>query len=91
MESNAELLKRAYRILPGNSLGTFYLPEGHEFVIERGAGSRVWDVEGREYIMELANPRKKGAPDYSLTHTDADIDRTLEAVEDALRGIGGRR
>ena len=50
MESNAELLKRAYRILPGNSLGTFYLPEGHEFVIERGAGSRVWDVEGREYL-----------------------------------------
>jgi glutamate-1-semialdehyde 2,1-aminomutase len=65
MESNAELLKRAYRILPGNSLGTFYLPEGHEFVIERGAGSRVWDVEGREYLMELANPRKKGAPDYA--------------------------
>jgi glutamate-1-semialdehyde 2,1-aminomutase len=50
MTSNAEMLKRAYQILPGNSLGTFYLPEGHEFVIERGAGSKVYDVEGREYL-----------------------------------------
>lgn len=54
MESNAELLKRAYRILPGNPL-----------------------FAAKLYL--------------SLAHTDADIDRTLEAVEDALRGIGGRR
>lgn len=48
--TNADLLQRAYRILPGSSLGSFYLPEGQEFVIERGRGSRVWDVEGREYL-----------------------------------------
>jgi hypothetical protein len=39
MTSNAEMLKRAYEILPGNSPGSFSLPEGHEFVIERGAGT----------------------------------------------------
>jgi glutamate-1-semialdehyde 2,1-aminomutase len=50
MTTNAEMLKRAYQILPGNSLGSFYLPEGHEFVVERGAGSKVYDVEGREYL-----------------------------------------
>jgi len=50
MTSNAEMLKRAYQILPGNSLGSFHLPGGHEFVIERGAGSKVYDVEGREYL-----------------------------------------
>lgn len=50
MPSNAELLKRAYQIFPGNSLGSFFLPEGHEFVIQRGEGSHVWDVEGRAYI-----------------------------------------
>jgi glutamate-1-semialdehyde 2,1-aminomutase len=50
MTSNAEILKRAYQILPGNSLGSFYLPEGHEFVIERGEGSKVYDAEGREYL-----------------------------------------
>ncbi len=50
MTTNAEMLKRAYQILPGNSLGSFYLPEGHEFVIQRGTGSKVYDVEGREYL-----------------------------------------
>ena len=38
MTSNAEKLERAYEI-PGNSPGSFSLPEGHEFVIERGAGT----------------------------------------------------
>src|SRR3972149_3461074 len=50
MASNAELLKRAYRIFPGASLGTFYLPENHEFVIQHGRGCRVWDVDGNEYL-----------------------------------------
>ena len=36
MTTNAEMLKRACQILPGNSLGSFYLPEGHEFVVGRG-------------------------------------------------------
>ncbi len=50
MADNDVLLKRAHQILPGASLGSFYLPEAHEFVVERGDGSRVWDVEGRGYI-----------------------------------------
>ena len=48
--TNAESLNRAYRLLPGASLGSFYLPEAHEFVIARGEGSRVWDLEGRAYL-----------------------------------------
>jgi glutamate-1-semialdehyde 2,1-aminomutase len=48
--TNADLLTRAYRMLPGASLGSFYLPEANEFVIARGEGSRVWDVEGRAYL-----------------------------------------
>jgi glutamate-1-semialdehyde 2,1-aminomutase len=50
MPSNAELLRRAYELLPGASLGSFYLPETHEFVIARGEGSRVWDADGRAYL-----------------------------------------
>ena len=38
MASNKELLRRAYDLLPGASLGSFYLPEAHEFVIARGEG-----------------------------------------------------
>lgn len=50
MASNKELLRRAYDLLPGASLGSFYLPEAHEFVIARGEGSKVWDAEGRAYV-----------------------------------------
>lgn len=50
MPTNAEMLKRAHHILPGCSLGSYYLPESHEFVVKRGQGSRVYDVEGREYL-----------------------------------------
>ncbi len=47
---NGELLRRAYEVFPGASLGTYYLPEGVEFVVERGEGARVYDVESRAYI-----------------------------------------
>jgi glutamate-1-semialdehyde 2,1-aminomutase len=50
MPTNAEMLKRAHHILPGCSLGSYYLPESHKFVVKRGQGSRVYDVEGREYL-----------------------------------------
>jgi glutamate-1-semialdehyde 2,1-aminomutase len=50
MTTHADLLTRAHDLLPGASLGTFYLPEQHEFVIQRGRGCRVWDVDGREYL-----------------------------------------
>lgn len=50
MATNAEMMKRAYQILPGASLGTYYLPERHEFVVKRGQASRVFDLEGRGYI-----------------------------------------
>jgi glutamate-1-semialdehyde 2,1-aminomutase len=47
---NRELIQRAYRALPGASLGTYYLPEDLEVVVDRGEGPRVWDVDGGEYI-----------------------------------------
>jgi glutamate-1-semialdehyde 2,1-aminomutase len=49
-KTNADLLKRAHRALPGASLGTYYLPEGVDFVVARGQGPRVYDVEGNEYL-----------------------------------------
>jgi glutamate-1-semialdehyde 2,1-aminomutase len=36
--------------MPGGVLGTFALPAGREVVIERGEGSLVWDVDGKEYV-----------------------------------------
>ena len=50
MATNADLLKRAYAVMPGASLGAFHLPAGDEFVTDYGRGSRVYDMAGRAYI-----------------------------------------
>lgn len=47
---NGELLARAERALAGGAPGGNRLPPGSDFVVERGQGCRVWDVDGREYI-----------------------------------------
>ena len=49
-DRQSELLAEAGRTLAGGGLGLFVLPPELNLVVERGAGSRVWDVAGREYI-----------------------------------------
>ena len=44
------IVERAGEAIPGGSLGTFFPADGHEFVIARGEGARVWDTTGREYV-----------------------------------------
>jgi len=46
----AVALELAHRLLPGGSLGTFYIPTEVDFVVSRGNGSRIWDMDGREYV-----------------------------------------
>ncbi len=45
-----QLLEDAGKYLAGGGLGLFQLPADLNFVVERGEGSRIWDVAGREYI-----------------------------------------
>jgi glutamate-1-semialdehyde 2,1-aminomutase len=45
-----ELLAHAGRYLAGGGTGLFVLPPELNLVVQRGEGSRVWDVAGREYI-----------------------------------------
>lgn len=42
--------ERSLAVFPGGSNGEFNLPAGLVRVIERGAGCRLWDAEGREMI-----------------------------------------
>ena len=48
--TNAELFAIAEQYLPGAGLGGYALGEDIRLVFERGLGSRLWDVDGKEYI-----------------------------------------
>ncbi len=48
--ANRTLLAKAYDVLPGASLGTFFLPAAQEFVVASGHGAFVTDVEGRRFL-----------------------------------------
>ncbi len=50
LQRQANLLADAGRVLAGGGTGLFVLPPELNLVVERGQGSRVWDVAGREYI-----------------------------------------
>jgi len=48
--SNHGLFEMAEQVLPGAGLGGYALPDDIRFVFAEGAGPRLRDVEGREYI-----------------------------------------
>ena len=48
-----DIMERAHALFPGgvnSPVRAFRGVGGEPFVVERGAGSRIWDVDGREYI-----------------------------------------
>ena len=50
---SAEIMARARELLPGgvnSPVRAFRGVGGEPFVVERGEGARIWDVDGREYI-----------------------------------------
>jgi glutamate-1-semialdehyde 2,1-aminomutase len=49
-QRQASLLTDAGKYLAGGGTGLFVIPPELNLVVERGKGSRVWDVAGREYI-----------------------------------------
>lgn len=48
--SQAEYLRLAKDLIPGGAISTEAMPDDTAFVVERGQGSHLWDVDGREYI-----------------------------------------
>ncbi len=49
----SRLLELAAKRLPGGVLGSSRFADDVAFVIDRGRGSHIWDVSGREYIDHL--------------------------------------
>ncbi len=48
--SQAEMFEIADRVLPGSGLGSYSLAEDIRLIYSHGKGSRMWDVDGNEYI-----------------------------------------
>ena len=74
----AALLVDAGKYLAGGGLGLFQLPPDLNLVIERGQGSRVWSVAGKEYI------------DYHLSSGPALLGHAHPAVVDAVAAQLGK-
>ena len=50
LEKQNALLADSSKLLAGGGTGLFVLPPDVNLVVERGEGSHVWDISGREYI-----------------------------------------
>jgi len=74
----AALLADAGKYLAGGGLGLFQLPPDLNLVIERGQGSRVWSVAGKEYI------------DYHLSSGPALLGHAHPAVVEAVAAQLGK-
>ena len=49
-EANDNMLKRAHAVLPGASLGSFFIPGDQDLVVASAGGPRVTDLGGRTYL-----------------------------------------
>ena len=48
--SQQELFKISDRVLPGSGLGSYALDRDIRLIYSHGKGSRMWDIDGNEYI-----------------------------------------
>jgi glutamate-1-semialdehyde 2,1-aminomutase len=82
VSNSSDLFSRAQKILVGgvnSPVRAFRAVGGTPLIVERGAGSRLWDVEGREFIDYVCS---WGA--LILGHAHPDVVRAL--AEQAARG-----
>jgi glutamate-1-semialdehyde 2,1-aminomutase len=49
-DKQTERIEAAYRAIPGGTTNSLTPPEGLEFLIERGDGPYVFDIDGRRYL-----------------------------------------
>ncbi|HNV75417.1 MAG TPA: glutamate-1-semialdehyde 2,1-aminomutase [Gemmatimonadaceae bacterium] len=81
MTRSAELMARARDLFPGgvnSPVRAFRGVDGEPFVVARGSGARIWDVDGKEYI------------DYILSWGPLVLGHAPAVVLDALRDVMAR-
>ncbi len=47
---HTSLLALAHEVMPGGTLGYFRLPDDVQLIVREGRGSKLYDVDGREYV-----------------------------------------
>jgi glutamate-1-semialdehyde 2,1-aminomutase len=72
--SQQKLFEIADRVLPGSGLGSYSLAEDIRLIYSHGRGSRMWDVDGNEYIDYVG-----GAGALILGHSHPGIVRAAQA------------
>ena len=96
-----ELYERAVKVMPGGVPSSFQENEPWPVYLERGVGSRVWDVDGSEYIdfhngfgvmcIGHANPavaravKARHRPGHPLRRPHRRLDRRGRGVDRPLR------
>ncbi|MGI9020757.1 MAG: aspartate aminotransferase family protein [Solirubrobacterales bacterium] len=95
---SSELYERAVKVMPGGVPSSFQENDPWPVYIERGSGSRVWDVDGNEYtdfhngfgvcVIGHANPRVGAAVKARVdqgTHFAAPTDGSVYVAEELAR------
>jgi glutamate-1-semialdehyde 2,1-aminomutase len=72
--SQRELFEIADRVLPGAGLGSYSLADDIRLVYSHGKGSRMWDVDGNEYIDYVG-----GAGALILGHSHPSVVKAAQA------------
>jgi glutamate-1-semialdehyde 2,1-aminomutase len=98
---SAETFERAVRSMPNGVPSSFQARDPWPIYIERGEGSRVWDVDGNEYVdfhngfgvmcIGHANPRVGEAVKRQIdrgTHFAAPTDGSIAVAEELVRRFG---
>ena len=72
--SQRELFEIADRVLPGAGLGSYSLADDIRLIYSHGKGSRLWDVDGNEYIDYVG-----GAGALILGHSHPSVVKAAQA------------
>ena len=75
--SQRDLFAIADRVLPGSGLGSYSLADEIRLIYSHGKGSRMWDVDGTEYIDYVG-----GAGALILGHSHASVVEAAKAQLD---------
>ena len=75
--SQRDLFAIADRVLPGSGLGSYSLADEIRLIYSHGKGSRMWDVDGNEYIDYVG-----GAGALILGHSHASVVEAAKAQLD---------